>query len=504
MRRFKSLLPIIVLAGLLFSRQAWAQDPCSDFLESVVKIHSADVGAGVVLAVESSRIVIVTAAHVVSGVNENTSPIEVTFHQSNSAPLQAKRLLVIPENEGDIAILSVAISAEFLQAHAIPILVFRKSTDLVVGERVTMIGHVYDTDWKCVAQQNSITALNRGTDKRVLTSTRSGVGPGSSGGPLFDSFGQLIGITTKTIADVGGDVISTKVDEILLAATKAGVIPNRVVDQRSPDSPHPTPLNLTATADKDAVELAQRFLQFLGKNQLTEAYSLVSPTVRISMSLAQFVTGYSQYAAGMAGHQINRELSASTRQRSFLTPIGGPIQAETFILTFTTRDPSQPGLSVFEIVTLAKEQNRWGIVQFAWNTIATPTPGTTRSADSTANAPEAVARQVLAMIHANQLSAVYRDYMSDLQKHMSLTTEGAFVSLCATAASQYPGPPQSQSLISTKAYETLPQFFGSIKAEFLRFVFLSKYGNGSINEEIYLIKETTRWKIAVFLISPAL
>ena len=411
----------------------------------------------------------------------------------------ATRLLTTPVNEDDLAVLVVSVGPDILKEVAPPYLVIRPSGDVEVGERVTTIGHVDDTDWKCVAQVNSVTALARGTDARFFTSTRSGIGDGNSGGPLFDRFGQLMGIITRTGKDLGGDVISTKIEGVLAVVRRAGITPNRVVDRR-PIPPTGPPIDLKATADRDAVDVAQKFLELLTRNQMSEAYTMVSPTVRSTFNLAQFVTSYTQYAAGMAGRQLTRRLATSLRMSSFSTPTG-PINAETLVLTFNTVDPAQPGgPTVFEMVTIARQDNRWGVVQFTWNTVAAASPA---PSVSTPSEPEGLARQILAMIYRNELAAVYRSFVSDLQKRTSLTTEAAFVSLCSVALAPFPGNPATLTLIASRPYESLPQFFGDYKAEFLMLVFRAQYQAGGANQELYFIRERGAWKVAAFMVRPA-
>jgi hypothetical protein len=278
-------------------------------------------------------------------------------------------------------------------------------------------------------------------------------------------------------------------------------MPNRIVERRS--DPPTKVIDLNATADMEAVDVAERFLGSLAENKMVQAYGLLSSTTKSSSTLAQFVTVFTPYAVGMSGRHIRRTLSASVRMGSFLGTTG-PVSADTYVLTFSTIEPAKPTQTLFEIITAAKQQNRWGIVSFSWNTVAAALAPSSPSPSVSQAEPEVLARQVLSMIHRNELSTVYRDFVSGLQKRSSLTTEGAFVSLCSLAVSVYPGAPDSLTLISDHRYDTLPHLFGAFRAEFVMFVFLSKYSANSIHEEVYLVKESNQWKLAAFMMRQTL
>jgi hypothetical protein len=477
-----------------------AQNPCSDFLGAVVKVQSGrEIGAGVIVSADASRTIVATAAHVVPG----TDSVNITFRGVTNRTFPASRLVVTSVSEDDLAILVVKPGGDVIRAVSPPYLVFRPSNDVTVGERVTTIGHTGDTDWKCVAQVNSVTALRLGSDPRFFASTRSGVGDGASGGPLFDQFGQLMGIVTRTAKDLGGDVVSTKIEGILATVRKAGVTPDRIVEKRGVPPDRTPPIDPTAIADRDAVDTARKFLDLLARNQMSQAYGMFSPTVTSTFSLAQFVTSFTQYAGGMAGRQLTRRLSTAVRGNTFTTP-AGPVTAETYVLTFSTVDPGQPGPTVFEIVTIARQENRWGIVSFVWNTVnGDPAPAPT-SQTSVPSDAEALARQILGMISRNELTTVYRRFVSDLQKRTSLPNEAAFVSVCTAAQSAFPGTPSNLTLIATRHYDTLPLFFGDYKSDFLMLVFIAQYPSGNAHQELYFVRESGEWKVAAYMVRPAL
>ncbi|MEW5738857.1 MAG: S1C family serine protease [Myxococcota bacterium] len=74
----------------------------------------------------------------------------------------------------------------------------RKSTDLVVGERVFAIGN--PRGYEQTLTEGLVSALRK-EGSAFVVQTSAALSPGSSGGGLFDSRGRLVGITTKQRTD---------------------------------------------------------------------------------------------------------------------------------------------------------------------------------------------------------------------------------------------------------------------------------------------------------------
>ncbi|MEZ5638152.1 MAG: trypsin-like peptidase domain-containing protein [Burkholderiaceae bacterium] len=81
------------------------------------------------------------------------------------------------------------------------------SHDLKVGQKVFAIGNPFGLDWTLTS--GIVSALNRsinadgGVAIENLVQTDAAVNPGNSGGPLLDSAGRLIGITTAIYSPSG-------------------------------------------------------------------------------------------------------------------------------------------------------------------------------------------------------------------------------------------------------------------------------------------------------------
>ena len=156
---------------------------------------SAASGSGFVLSRDGY---IVTNYHVIEeAVNKTDVTIEVSFVSGDKYSAR----LVGGEQDNDVAVLKI-------EANDLTPVTLGDSSKLVVGESVYAIGNplgelTYSlTDGLVSALDRLITTT--GTDKNGrqtsttlnVLQTNCAINPGNSGGPLFDSYGNVIGITT--------------------------------------------------------------------------------------------------------------------------------------------------------------------------------------------------------------------------------------------------------------------------------------------------------------------
>jgi hypothetical protein len=106
------------------------------------------------------------------------------------------------------------------------------------------------------------------------------------------------------------------------------------------------------------------------------------------------------------------------------------------------------------------------------------------------------ALSALTLLHQNQISKLYREKFSELQKTTGLTSEAKAVAAFGPSAQQTPGTPQERTLLFSQRTQTLPILFHDKKADFYSFVFLAKYPAGNFQEEVYMVKEKSEWKVA--------
>jgi serine protease Do len=151
---------------------------------------SAASGSGFVLSQDGY---IATNYHVIESAAKDTSvTIQVSF--ADGKKYDAK--LVGGEKDNDVAVLKI-------EATGLTPVTLGDSSKLVVGESVYAIGNplgelTYSlTDGLVSALDRLITTGENGDNTTLnVLQTNCAINPGNSGGPLFDSYGNVIGITT--------------------------------------------------------------------------------------------------------------------------------------------------------------------------------------------------------------------------------------------------------------------------------------------------------------------
>ena len=146
-------------------------------------------GFGSGFIIDSSGYVI-TNAHVVDGAVD----IRVGLHDRRE--LQAK--LIGTDKSSDIAVLKV-------DAKELPVVKIGDSDDIKVGEWVLAIGSPFG--FEHTATQGIVSALSRSLPDDTYVpfiQTDVAVNPGNSGGPLFNTDGEVIGVNSQIYSRSGG------------------------------------------------------------------------------------------------------------------------------------------------------------------------------------------------------------------------------------------------------------------------------------------------------------
>ena len=151
---------------------------------------SAASGSGFVLSRDGY---IATNYHVIeSAVKDSSVTIQVTF--ANGDKYDAK--LVGGEKDNDVAVLKI-------EAAGLTPVTLGDSSKLVVGESVYTIGNplgelTYSLTGGLVSALDRLITTGENGDNTTLNvlQTDCAINPGNSGGPLFDRYGNVIGITT--------------------------------------------------------------------------------------------------------------------------------------------------------------------------------------------------------------------------------------------------------------------------------------------------------------------
>lgn len=151
------------------------------------------VGSGFILREDGY---IATNYHVV----ENATSLQVTLYNGKS--YEAK--LVNYSAPDDLAVLKI-------DAKDLPALPIGNSDQVLVGDGIVVIGHPAGLEYGWSTTNGIISAINRevkiknsdGTlnKKMTLLQTNANVNSGNSGGPMFNEFGEVIGIISMKLAD---------------------------------------------------------------------------------------------------------------------------------------------------------------------------------------------------------------------------------------------------------------------------------------------------------------
>ncbi len=201
-------------SGLLTAPELYAA--CADSVVSVVTSHgsTSGIGSGFVL---SSDGYIATANHVVAG----REALEVVLAKGGCYPAK----LICGNELTDLALLKI-------EATDLSPVIFGSSAELLTGERVLAIGTPASLDYAgsmCSGEvsygERTVFVYddNTGTlqKKLKLIQTDAPVNPGNSGCPLFNEYGQVVGMITMKLGDryagIGFAIPSDGAKEILLA-----------------------------------------------------------------------------------------------------------------------------------------------------------------------------------------------------------------------------------------------------------------------------------------------
>ncbi|WP_137171629.1 Do family serine endopeptidase [Massilia sp. HP4] len=133
--------------------------------------------------------VILTNAHVVQGADE------VTVKLQDRREFRAKVLGSDPRT--DVAVLKI-------DAKGLPVAPIGKSQSLLVGEWVLAIGSPFGLESTVTAGVVSATGRSISQNSVPFIQTDVAVNPGNSGGPLFNTRGEVVGINSQIYSMTGG------------------------------------------------------------------------------------------------------------------------------------------------------------------------------------------------------------------------------------------------------------------------------------------------------------
>ncbi|HEY2784924.1 MAG TPA: trypsin-like peptidase domain-containing protein [Fimbriiglobus sp.] len=159
-------------------------------------------GTGIVL---DPRGYAVTNHHVVDGVQS----LRVSLSDGSTVP--AKILAV--DKDADLALI------KFDAPRPLPTVPLGTASDLFLAEEVLAIGNAYGYEHTVtlgfISAKNRDVTLNKDVAYKALIQTQTPINPGNSGGPLFNKFGELVGVNVAIRANSQNIAFAIPVDTMI-------------------------------------------------------------------------------------------------------------------------------------------------------------------------------------------------------------------------------------------------------------------------------------------------
>lgn len=177
-------------------------------------------GTGMILSEDG---LILTNTHVIEGCDSaSVTLFDDTVYEAT---------LVGADAISDIAVLKI-------EASGLPAAVFGDSGALVVGDRVAAIGNPLGEEFRMTLTDGLISAIERGMSvnghSMTLIQTNTAINEGNSGGPLFNMYGQVIGVTNmkmmssySSIEGIGFAIPSSTVQSVVNSIVRSGEVKGR-------------------------------------------------------------------------------------------------------------------------------------------------------------------------------------------------------------------------------------------------------------------------------------
>jgi serine protease Do len=174
-------------------------------------------GAGIVIGIDKNIAFILTAHHVI----KDTQRIEIVFIDKQWEKFNGRPFEKYHEDL-DLAVITVDQMEGRHIPPDLPKFGIGDFSTLSEGDKVLTIGHPFNSNWDISISTNTIRRLSNEEDFRKFRFTNTGIDLGSSGGPIFNEQGALIGIVIKNGKDYA---IAVKIDDALFVLTKEWWIP---------------------------------------------------------------------------------------------------------------------------------------------------------------------------------------------------------------------------------------------------------------------------------------
>lgn len=148
-------------------------------------------GTGIIISEDGY---IITNAHVI----EDAVSVMIVDNELN----EYTATVIGSDEQTDLAVLKI-------DATGLVACEFGSSKDLRIGELAVVIGNPLGFELYGTMTSGIISGLNRtiniGDKKMTLIQTNASINNGNSGGPLINSYGQIIGVTSAKVASIYGE-----------------------------------------------------------------------------------------------------------------------------------------------------------------------------------------------------------------------------------------------------------------------------------------------------------
>ena len=167
-------------------------------------------GAGVIFSTSSSRLYIITANHVVAKGGKNPDKISVQFHYLPGEVYPAKLLQRLDKNV-DLAVLSIDLTKNSIDTRSLQFNILGDKKSIQRGEGTFPVGYPGGRAWDVPPKPDMVWEVVR--DEIHFDSDH--IDTGSSGGGLFNTQWQLIGIITEDSPPRGTAITLQSIKELL-------------------------------------------------------------------------------------------------------------------------------------------------------------------------------------------------------------------------------------------------------------------------------------------------
>lgn len=172
---------------------------------TVSKEQGRGTGAGIVLGREDGVVFVLTALHVVAQANK----IEAEFFDKRNFLFEAKPI-ESQYDPLDLAVVRIEPRPGIATPTDFPSFTLGAVDELKLGATMSSIGHAQE-DWQLNPRMHALSKKESMNDVQRFRFSDPGVGGGSSGGPVFDEQGRLLGMITEE-AGGGGHAVAVKID----------------------------------------------------------------------------------------------------------------------------------------------------------------------------------------------------------------------------------------------------------------------------------------------------